>query len=406
MRQSGRTSPGQPGDAGGKPADVGRSDPVAERTAAISAARAHPPTWRTVVKRALAVALAGTAIYLVAPSLIAVLGSWPRLSTLNPIWFTVAIAAEFASFTCNFGLQRLALRAKGWFAVVTAGLAGNAVTGSLPGGDAAGAAVQFGMLEAAGFDADSAIGGLTTFSLLGVGGLLALPILALPAMLAGAPVSRGLVHTAVLGIAGFALFAVFGSVLLLTDRPLALIGRAAQRIRNRVTRGRRPPMTGLDNRLLAERDTIRAVLGKKWWQAILLGTGRLGFDYGCLLAALWATGARPQPSLVLLAYSAAGVLALFPITPGGLGIVEGSLSGLLILAGVRPSAAFLATLAYRVASYWLPLLAGPPAYLLFRHRYGTPTPPLVEHRGTPAGPRRDPGRAGLRALLRTVAPAA
>jgi len=240
------------------------------------------------------------------------------------------------------------------------------------------------MLEAAGFDADTAIGGLTAFSLLGVGGLLALPVLALPAMLAGAPVSPGLVHTAVLGIAAFALLAVFGSVLLLTNRPLALAGRAAQWARNRVTRGRRAPMTGLDTRLLAERDTIRTVLGRKWPQAVLLTTGRLGFDFGCLLAALWATGAHPQPSLVLLAYSAAGVLALFPITPGGLGIVEGSLSGLLILAGVHASTAFLATLAYRIASYWLPLLAGLPAYLLFRHRYGRPVP----QRATPAADTR------------------
>jgi uncharacterized membrane protein YbhN (UPF0104 family) len=60
--------------------------------------------------------------------------------------------------------------------------------------------------------------------------------------------------------------------------------------------------------------------------------------------------------------------------------VEASLSGLLILAGVRPGYALLATLAYRVASYWLPLLAGPPAYLLFRHRYGRPVP----QRATPA----------------------
>jgi len=49
-------------------------------------------------------------------------------------------------------------------------------------------------------------------------------------------------------------------------------------------------------------------------------------------------------------------------------------SGLLILAGVHPGDAFLATLAYRIASYWLPLMAGPPAYLLFRHRYGRPAP--------------------------------
>jgi len=47
---------------------------------------------------------------------------------------------------------------------------------------------------------------------------------------------------------------------------------------------------------------------------------------GCLLAALRATGASPQPSLVLLAYAAAGIVALFPVTPGGLGIVEASLS--------------------------------------------------------------------------------
>ena len=143
---------------------------------------------------------------------------------------------------------------------------------------------------------------------------------------------------------------------------------------NRLTRGHRQPVTGLDRPLLAERDTIRAVLGRDWRQAILLTTGRQGFDYGCLLAALRATGADPRPSLVLLAYSAAGIVALFPLTPGGLGIVEASLSGLLILAGVRAGYAVLAILAYRIASYWLPLLAGPPAYLLFRHRYGRPAP--------------------------------
>ena len=359
---------------GGTPLDAEKPAPVAAKAAAIDAAQAHPLTWKTVVKRAMVVAVAGAAIYLVLPSLIAVLGAWPRLSTLNPVWFTVALAAELVSFICNFALQRLALRTPGWFAVVTAGLTGNAVTNSLPGGDAAGAAVQFSMLTAAGFDTDTAVGGLTAFSLLGIGGLLALPLFALPTVLAGAPVSRGLVHTALLGIAGFVLYAILGVIVLHTDRPLAALGRAAQRVWNRVTRGHRQPVTGLDKRLLAERDTIRAVLGRNWWQAVVLTAGRLGFDYGCLLAALRATGASPRPSLVLLAYSAVGILALFPITPGGLGIVEASLSGLLILAGVRPGYAVLSTLAYRIASYWLPLLAGLPAYLLFRHRYGRPAP--------------------------------
>jgi uncharacterized protein (TIRG00374 family) len=365
---AGRHSP----DPGQRPASEQLSAPVAAKAASIDAAQARPLTWKSLVRSALLVAVAGLAIYLVLPKLIAVLGAWPRLSTLNPAWFAVALAAELLSFTCNFALQRLALRTSAWFPVVTAGLAGNAVTNSLPGGEAAGAAVQFGMLTTAGFDTGTAVGGLTAFSLIGIGGLLALPVFALPALLAGVPVSPGLLHTALLGLAGFAAFAVFGEIVLRADWPLAAAGRAAQWLRNRVTRGRRPPVTGLDRRLLDQRDTIRAVLDRKWWQAALLTAGRLGFDYGCLLAALCATGASPQPSMVLLAYAAAGIVALLPLTPGGLGIVEASLSGLLVLAGVRAGYAVLAILAYRIASYWLPLLAGPPAYLLFRHRYGRP----------------------------------
>jgi Lysylphosphatidylglycerol synthase TM region len=115
----------------------------------------------------------------------------------------------------------------------------------------------------------------------------------------------------------------------------AELGRAAGNIP-----GHRPPVTGLDKRLLAERDTIRAVLGRNGRQAAVLTAGRLGFAYGCLLAALRATGAHPRPSLVLLAYSAAGIIALFPVTPGGLGVAEASLSGLLILAGVRGGYAY------------------------------------------------------------------
>ena len=289
----------------GESAGARKPASVAAKAAAIDAAQAHPLTWKTVVKRAAAVAVAGAALYLVLPKLIAVFGAWPRLSTLNPAWFTACLAAELVSFTCNFALQRLALRTRAWFPVVTAGLAGNAVTNSLPGGDAAGAAVQFRMLTTAGFDTDTAVGGLTAFSLLEVGGLLALPLFALPAIVAGVPVSRGLVHTALLGIAAFVLYAIFGVIVLRSDWPLAMLGRVAQSLWNRVTRGHRPPVTGLDQRLLAERDTIRAVLGKNWRQAALLTAGRLGMDYGCLLAALRATGASPRPSLVLLAYAAA-----------------------------------------------------------------------------------------------------
>jgi uncharacterized protein (TIRG00374 family) len=339
--------------------------------ASINEEETHRLTWATVLKRAIVVVISGVGIYYVLPSVTQVIASWPRLSSLNPIWFAVVVAAESGSFLCTFALQRLALRTRGWFAVVTAQLTGNAVSKIIPAGAAAGAAVQFRMLATGGIDVDVAVGGLTASSLLGVGGLLALPIFALPVILFGSPVSRGLVHAAFIGIGGFVLFAGFGALILVTDRPLVLAGRLAERVHNRIFR-RRPALTGLDTRLLRQRDAVRTVLGRKWPQAVVLTAGRLFLDYLCLLAALRATGSHPRPALVLLAYAVSGIVALIPITPGGLGIVEASLSVLLILAGVKASDAFLATLAYRLASYWLPLVAGPVAYLAFWRRYGKP----------------------------------
>jgi hypothetical protein len=135
---------------------------------------------------------------------------------------------------------------------------------------------------------------------------------------------------------------------------------------------KRPPLHGLDDTLLEKRDEIRATLGQQWWQALLLSAGRLAFDYLCLLFALRATGSHPRPSLILVAYAVAGIIGMIPLTPGGLGLVEASLTGLLVLAEVNSSQAVLATLTYRIASYWLPLLAGPVAYGLFRLRSRPP----------------------------------
>jgi len=61
-----------------------------------------------VVKRAVLVGFAGLAIHLVFPAITEVLASWPRLSTLDPRWFALAVAAEVAHFACPHPLPRLA----------------------------------------------------------------------------------------------------------------------------------------------------------------------------------------------------------------------------------------------------------------------------------------------------------
>lgn len=353
-------------------ADTPTSSGKPSFSARVDQEKGNTLTWKTVVKKALPVVVAGIAIYLVLPSITEVLASWPRLSTLRPVWFALAVAFEAGHFFCTFGIQRLALRTKAWFSVVTSQLASNAISLIMPGGAPVGAAVQFRMLAASGEEMGSTVGGLAAFSLLGVGGLLALPLFALPVILVGSQTTnRGLLNAAILGAIGFVVFAGFAAIVLVTDAPLRWCGRAVQRLRNRFVR-KRPPVTGLDDALLSERNLIRGVLGRQWWQAVLFSAGRLALDYLCLLAALRATGSHPRASLVLVAYAVAGIIGMIPITPGGLGVVEASLTGLLVLAGVSSGDALLATLTYRLASYWLPLAAGPFAYGAFRLRYRGP----------------------------------
>ena len=142
--------------------------------------------------------------------------------------------------------------------------------------------MQFRMLKRAGINPDAAAGGLTASSLLGVGGLLMLPILTLPAVLGGSDVNHTLVNTALLGVAGFVVYIGLGILLLDTDRPLRFVGRGAQWIWNKIRR-HHAPLTGLDDRLLTQRDQIRGALGREWKQVLLLEVGRLGFDFLCLL---------------------------------------------------------------------------------------------------------------------------
>jgi uncharacterized protein (TIRG00374 family) len=344
----------------------------------------HKPfPWKSIVKRLAVVVVAGVVLYLVLPELIDVFHAWPRLVTLNLLWFIPALFAEGTHFVCTFSLQRIALRTKAWFSVITAQLAGNAISLIVPGGAAAGAATQFRMLAASGMDATDAVGGLTAFSFLGIGGLLALPVFVLPVVLFGSPVSQGLADAAIIGAIGFVVFVGLGVWVMAADAPLIHAGRWAQSIRNRLVR-KRTPIVGLPERLLEQRNLIRQVLGQQWWQATMLSAGRLLFDYLCLLFCVRAVGAHPRPSLILLAYAVAGIIGLVPITPGGLGIVEASLSGFLVLAGLSGVQAVLATLAYRLASYWLPLLSGPFAYGAFKYRYRSPkAPPPIAPQPSP-----------------------
>ena len=307
-------------------------------------------------RRIIWLAVMGVSLYLVAPSLIDVFGSADRLNRIAPEWLLAMGALQAAALACVWILQRTALHTKRWRPVIASQLAGGALTKIAPAGGAVGAALQYRMLVEAGFDRGRSVAGITAVNLLTFAVVLLLPVLAIPAILRGG-VNRDLVEATLVGLAAFAVMMGLGALALARDTPLHFVGRSVQAVRNRLRR-RATPRHDIPERLLHERDRILAVLGPRWKGALAATVGRWAFDYGILLAALASVGSTPRPALVLLAFCAAQVLAQVPATPGGLGFVEAGLTATLALAGVAAGDAVLATLAYRLFTYWLPLPLG------------------------------------------------
>lgn len=328
---------------------------------------------RKLLGRGLFLIVSAVSLYLLMPSLLDVFTSWRSLFDLRPEWIAAALLFEAACFASVWQLQRIALRTKSWFTVACSQLAGNAFGRIVPGGAAPAAALQYRMLVRAGVPARNVASGLTATTLLNFALLMALPVLSLPSILGGTPVDRGLAQTAYLGGGVFVLMVAATVCVYIWDRPLLAVGRIVERVANRTFRRHRH-LEGLGPKLIHERDSILTVLGARWWLALLAATGRWLFDFAALVACLRAVGAKPNPSLVLLAFAAASFLGMISITPGGLGFVEAGLTGTLALAGVGGGAAVVATLAYRLVSFWLPIPAGAAAYAIFRRRYPDPRP--------------------------------
>jgi uncharacterized protein (TIRG00374 family) len=340
---------------------------IEERADTEQEIEAEAPPRRKLVRTMFWLALTGISLYLVAPSLVDVLGSWDDLDRLSPAWLALMAGLQAGVLACVWALQHLAMRGPSWPAVISSQLAGNALSKIAPGGGAVGGALQYRMLVQAGLPRRQAVAGLTAVNLLTFAAVLAMPVLAVPAILRGG-VSRDLLEATAVGVAVFlALFAI-GAVLIAFDGVLAWVGRTIQRARNRLRR-HSEPLRQLPERLLRERDRIIGTLGPRWKRALAATSGRWALDYASLLAALAAVGSQPRPSLVLLAFCAAQILAQIPVTPGGLGFVEAGLTAMLALAGVSAGAAVLATFAYRLFSYWLPLPFGLAAFGWHARRY-------------------------------------
>jgi uncharacterized protein (TIRG00374 family) len=324
---------------------------------------------RTVAQRGLVLAIGLALLYFVQQRLVDVVTSAERLRNVDAGWFVVMGLCELVSFACMWALIKQVLPSVSWFVAATGQLVSNSVSRVVPGGAAVGGATFYRMLSVSGVEAPRAASDMAATGVLSNAFLFAIPAVAGLLALAGAPVPERLMPAAMAGGVFFLVLMGVAVVAVTMTSPLVMVGRLVRMHVELLGRITRRGWSFDPQRLLQERSRLVSALESRWPQAMAAAAGNWAFDYLALIAALYAVGAEPRLSLVLLAFAAAAVLGMVPFTPGGVGFVEVGLYSALIVTGITAREAALATLAYRAVSLGLPVLAGPVAWLLFRRRY-------------------------------------
>jgi putative heme transporter len=90
------------------------------------------------------------------------------------------------------------------------------------------------------------------------------------------------------------------------------------------------------------------------------------FDMAAVYVFLRAFGGHLAVDGLIVAFGLANVMAVVPITPGGLGIIEGIYIPTIIGFGMSRATATVGILTYRLAQFWAPIVVGAGCYLSLR----------------------------------------
>lgn len=329
--------------------------------------------WKKIAIRLLFLTVALVVLYFFLPTIVNFFSEAPKLASVDWWWFVLMAVLMSGAFMAAWELTHVAVPDISRFVAACSQLVSNAMAKVIPGGAVAAGATYFQMLSVSGVPTGQAAAALAAVSFISNLVLFSLPGIAVVIAVVSAPIPQGLVPVAITGTVLFVL--MFSAVVLVVkwDRPLLLIGTLVENVvgwaAHRFNKDWAPTAQGF----LDRRNDVVAALGKRWWKALIAAVLNWLLDYTVLVTALVAVGARPRASLVLLAFAGSAVLGMIPITPGGLGFVEVGLVAMLVAAGIPGPDATLATLAYRLYQFWLPIPAGAIAYVVFKRRYGTPS---------------------------------
>ena len=288
------------------------------------------------------------------------------LAELNPILIAVAVLLEALAIYAYVELTRTVMYPHSPSRRDTArvDLAGMAISHVIPGGTAPAGALSFRIFNELGVPKETNAFGL---AVQGSGSAVVLNILFWMALVISIPLQGFNPAYGFAALAGiFLMLAFFGTILLLTkgqQRADAWLRALAERL----------PRVSPDqiSRLLDKvADRISLLLNNRrtlWWAFTWAGLNWI-LDASCLWVFLWAFGHPISPIDLLVSYGLANILAVIPITPAGLGVIEGVLIPTLVGFGVPHDQAVLAVLSYRLVNFWIPIPVGGVAYASLRWR--------------------------------------
>src|SRR5215213_7958359 len=116
-------------------------------------------------------------------------------------------------------------------------------------------------------------------------------------------------------------------------------------------------------------DTRREVLNPTW--RLVGAVAYLWCDIAMLWVSFRAFGEAPPVGALTLAFLIGYLGNIIPV-PGGIGALDGGLTGALILYGAAPASAAAAVLVYHAIVLWVPTLLGTIAFLRLRATIGEP----------------------------------
>jgi uncharacterized membrane protein YbhN (UPF0104 family) len=136
----------------------------------------------------------------------------------------------------------------------------------------------------------------------------------------------------------------------------------------------------LDGTASSIRDSARMLVTPDW--RLVGAVAYLLCDIAVLWVCLDAAG-HPLPfAPVVLAYQIAYLSNIIPV-PGNIGVLDGSLIGMLTLYGANPTTAAAAAVVYHAIALWIPSLIGTIAFIRLQRSAGQPVtlrPPKAERR--------------------------